>query len=187
VLAFPKLVHVDSAGQPLREQASDLSIEAETAEARVKRLMELEIRGTDVYWCQFGLIRRNVLEETNLMGLYNGSDQTLLLEIALHGNWKQIAKGLFLHREHATAATIRRNWTAGDRARFVNADDRRKLVFPYCRMLKEHLASIGNTPIPFSGKMACCVAVLKRFSSQWKYFAEEMLVLPGDALKLIRS
>lgn len=187
VLAFPKLVHVDSASQLLREQVTDLSIEEETAEGRVKRLMELETSGTDVYWCQFGLIRRSVLEQTNLMGLYNGSDQTLLLEIALRGNWKQIRKGLFMRREHAAAATIRRNWSARERARFVNADDRRKLVFPYCRMLKEQLASIGSTSIPFSVKMECSVAVLKRFSSQWKYFAEEMLVLPGDALKLMRS
>ena len=183
VLTFPKITHVDADGRPLRRQASELSILGTTAESRVNQLMMLAAQGTDIFWSQFGLIRRDVLEQTGLMGLYNGSDQVLLLEIALRGCLKQIEKELFFRREHPAAATLRRKWTARDRAQFVYADDKRRLVFPYCRMLKEHLICILNSPIPFFDRLRCTSAVLKRFLGQWKYFAEEAIWSPLDALR----
>jgi len=183
VLAFPKISHVDAHGRLLRHQASNLSILGPTAESRVNRLMVLERQGSDIFWSQFGLIRRDVLEQTGLMGLYNGSDQVLLLEIALRGCLKQIEKELFFRREHPAASTARREWTARDRAKFQYADDRRRLVFPYCRMLKEHLICIRNSPMPFWDRLRCTTAVLRRFLGQWKYFAEEAIWSPLDALR----
>jgi glycosyltransferase involved in cell wall biosynthesis len=183
VLAFPKLVYVDSAGRPLRRQTSELSIVGDTAKSRVQQLMKLEIGSTDVFWCQFGLIRREVLEKTALMGLYSGSDQVLLLEIALQGKFRQVDKQLFFRREHPLAATLRSDWTMGELVRFVYADDKRRFVFPYFRMMKEHWTCIARTPQSFLDKFECTRAVLKRFSTQWKYFAEELLNFPQQALR----
>jgi glycosyltransferase involved in cell wall biosynthesis len=183
VLAFPKISYVDADGRPLRRQASELSILEPTAQTRVNRLMLLETQGTDIFWSLYGLTRRDVLEQTGLMGLYSGSDQVLILEIAVRGCLKQIEQELFFRREHPLAATIRRGWTARDREQFVNADDRRKLVFPYCRMLKEHLICITNSPMPFWDRLRCIAAILKRFLGQWKYFAEEALWSPLHALR----
>jgi len=183
VLVFPRLVRVDAAGQRLGgQQTADLSIVGPTPESRVSQLMKLESQGTDIYWSQFGLMRRNILEGTQLMGLYNGSDQTLLMEIALRGNSKQVGKESFLRREHPAAATMRTGWTTKERAQFVNADDRRKFVFPYCRMLKEHLARITESPISLQGKLQCTAAVLVRFARQWKYFAHEIIDSPLEIL-----
>jgi glycosyltransferase involved in cell wall biosynthesis len=183
VLVFPKLVYVDAAGRPLASQhMSDLSIIGPTPESRVSQLMELESQGTDIFWSQFGLMRRHILEDTHLMDLYNGSDQTLLMEIAIRGNSKQVARELFFRREHPAASTMRTGWTTKERAKFVNADDRRRLVFPYCRMLKEHLACIRTSSISFRGKLQCAAAVLMRFRRQWKYFAHEMIDSPLEAL-----
>jgi glycosyltransferase involved in cell wall biosynthesis len=182
VLVFPKLVYVDAASRPLRQQTSDLSIIGLTPESRVSQLMGLESQNTDIFWSQFGLMRRNILEDTHLMDLYNGSDQTLLMEIALRGNSKQVARELFFRREHPAAATMRTGWTAKEQAKFWNADDRRRLVFPYFRMLKEHLACIRTSPISFRGKLQCTGAVLMRFRRQWKYFAHEIIDSPLEAL-----
>lgn len=182
-LAFPKVAYVDARGRLLRRQTSELSILGKTTQSRVKQLMVFEARSNDIFWSQFGLIRREVLEKTGLMGLYNGSDQVLLLEIALRGGLKQIEKELFFRREHPAASTLRRQWTARDRAKFVNADDRRRLVFPYCRMLKEHVICILNGPIPVWGRLPCITAILKRFITQWKYFVEEAILSPLDALR----
>ena len=150
---------------------------------RVNELIRLENQGTDIYWCQFGLIRRNVLKETGLIGLYNGSDQVLLFELALRGSFKQLDTETFFRREHPGSSTVRTGWTAKERAAFAYADDRRKLVFPYCRMLKEHLMCIQNSSRPFWGKIQCTAAVVRRFCGQWKYFAHEMIEAPWEALK----
>jgi glycosyltransferase involved in cell wall biosynthesis len=183
VLAFPKLVHVDSKGQPLRRQSSDLSILGSTPESRVIRLMQLTAQSWDITWAQYGLIRRSVLEQTPLMGLYNGDDQVLLLDLALRGRFKQVDKELFFRREHPAASTSKEGWTAKEMATFVNADDKRTLIFPNCRLLKEHLVWLLNASIPFWGKIQCAVAVTKRFSRQWKDIARELIKSPLEALR----
>lgn len=183
VLAFPRIAYVDADGRLLRRQSSDLSILGETGESRVRRLMELAAQSADIFWTHYGLIRREVLEQTRLVGLYGGGDQTLILELALRGCFKQVPKDLFFRREHSAAATLRVSWTARDRAKFHYADDRRRLVFPYCRMLKEHLISVMNGPIPFWDRLRCAHSVMKRFVRQWKYFAEEAIFSPLDLLR----
>lgn len=184
ILAFPTLVHVDPDGRRLRRQeAPDLSIIGPTAGSRVDQLMKLEAQSTDIFLSQFGLIRSDILAKTGLMGLYNGSDQVLLLELALQGSYKQVEKELFFRREHPMAMTSKRVWTARERATFVHAEDGRTLVFPYCRMLKEHLVCIRNNSIPFGDKIQCTAAILRRFWSHWKYFAHELIESPLEALR----
>jgi glycosyltransferase involved in cell wall biosynthesis len=183
VMAFPRLCYADAAGRPVRQQTSELSILGSTPESRVQELIALEMRGTDIFWFLYGLIRRDVLEQTGLMGAYNGSDQVLLLEIALRGCLKQIDRELFLRREHNAAATLREGWTLRALAKFVNPNDGRRFVFPYCRMLKEHLLCILNSPIPRWARFRCTTAVVRRFLSQWKYFAEEAIRCPLEAFR----
>jgi glycosyltransferase involved in cell wall biosynthesis len=183
VMVFPMICYVDASGRRLRGQNSELSILGPTAESRVHKLMALEMQSTDVFWSLYGLVRSDVLRETGLMGLYNGSDQVLLLEFALRGCLKQIGKELFLRREHRLAATSRGGWTFRERAKFVNANDKRRLVFPYCRMLKEHLNCILTSSMPFWARLRCTAVVLKRFLAHWKYFAEEAVWSPLQALR----
>src|SRR5262249_25870250 len=86
-------------------------------------------------------------------------------------------------REHSASSTLRTDWrTAREAAKFAYAGDERILVFPYCRMLKEHLACVRNASISTSGKKKCVTAVLKRFAKQWKYFVNELMRSPVDAL-----
>lgn len=184
VLAFPRVVYIDKDGRPLRRQeASDLSIIGQTADSRVSQLMTLETQNTDIFWSQFGVIRRKTLQDSRLMGLYNGSDQVLLLKLALRGNLRQVQKELFFRREHPAASTMRAGWTAKERAAFGYSDDARTMVFPYCRLLKEHLSAIQNSSIPFREKTRCAFAVLRRFRSQWKYFAYEIIQSPLETAR----
>jgi glycosyltransferase involved in cell wall biosynthesis len=178
VLAFPKLVYVDSEGRRLRDQVSHLSITDATPESRVSRLMMLERESTDIFWSQFGLIPTDILKGTRLMGPYGGSDQVLLLELALHGYFKQVEGATFGRREHPAASTVRNDWTDKAAAAFVYADDRRSIIFPYCRMLKEHLAIIRDSSLSAAGKMQCAASILRRFATQWKYFFHEITKSP---------
>ena len=183
VVAFPKLVHVDSQGRPVRQQSSDLSILGSTPESRVIELMKLTAQSWDITWVQYGLIRRSVLQQTPLMGLYNGDDQVLLLDLAFRGQFKQVDKELFFRREHSAASTVRRGWTAKEMATFANADDKRTLVLPNCRLLREHLVWLWNISIPFWGKIRCAAAIIMRFRRQWKDIARELIDSPLEVLR----
>jgi glycosyltransferase involved in cell wall biosynthesis len=187
VLAFPKIAYVDAGGKPLGSQVnSDLSINGPTAALRVSQIMRLAAEGMDIISSQYGLIRRDILAKTQLWGLYNGSDQVLLVELALHGNYKQLEKELFFRRAHprsSISSTSRLDWTARERAKFAYADDCRTVVFPKMRMLKEHLVCIRNSSISFREKTHCTASILKRFWSQWKDFAHELIDSPLEALR----
>ncbi|MGB7601107.1 MAG: glycosyltransferase family 2 protein [Candidatus Sulfotelmatobacter sp.] len=183
VLVFPKLSYIDTDGNVLRRQASELSVLGSTVESRAKQFMKLAAQGTDFLWLAYGLFRRNVLAETGAMGLYAGDDQVLLFKIALLGDIKQIDEEMFFRREHREASTCKRGSTVRERAKFAYADDNRRLVLPWCHLLKEHLSCVLRTPISFWSRLGCATAVLRRFLGLWKFFVEEAIHSPLDALR----
>jgi glycosyltransferase involved in cell wall biosynthesis len=183
VLVFPKMCHVSADGQVVRRQSSDLSVLGPTGDCRARRFMALASRGTDFIWLAYGLIRREIIEQSGAMGLHAGDDQVLLFKIALRGNIKQLDEEMFCRREHDQASTCMRGSTVRERAKFAYADDNRRLILPWCRLLKEHLTCVLNSPIPFRAKVRCTTAVLKRFLVAWKFFVEEAIHSPLDALR----
>lgn len=183
VLVFPKMCYVAADGRLLRRQASELSVLGPTAESRAKQVMSLATQGMDFIWLTYGLIRRDVLKQSGAMGLFAGDDQVLLFKIALCGGIKQLKEEMFFRREHAEASTCKRGSTVRERAKFAYADDNRRLVLPWCRMLKEHLTCLLHSPIPFRSRLRCTSAVLKRFLAAWKFFVEEAIHSPLDALR----
>ena len=70
-----------------------------------------------------------------------------------------------------------------ERARFAYADDNRRLVLPWCRLLKEHLICVFHSPIPLWSRLQCAVAVLRRFLVAWKFFVEEAFHSPLEAIR----
>jgi glycosyltransferase involved in cell wall biosynthesis len=183
VLVFPKLSYVDADGRVLRRQASELSVLGPTVESRAKQFMRLAAQGSDFLWLAYGLFRRDVLAQTGAMGLYAGDDQVLLFKIALLGNIKQIDEEMFFRREHREASTCKRGSTVRERAKFAYADDNRRLVLPWCHLLKEHLSCVLKTPISLRSRLGCTTAVLRRFLGLWKFFVEEAIHSPLDALR----
>lgn len=183
VLAFTKMCYVDAAGRVLRRQAYELSVLGPTAESRAKQFLALAAQSTDFLWLAYGVVRRDVLQQSGSMGLYAGSDQVLLFRIALCGRIKQINEEMFFRREHPEAETCKRGSTVRERAKGAYADDNRRFVFPWCRILKEHLISVLGTPIPFWSRLRCTSAVLRRFLAAWKFFVEEAIQSPLDALR----
>jgi glycosyltransferase involved in cell wall biosynthesis len=183
VLAFPKMCHVDAGGRVLRRQASELSVLGATAESRAKQFLRSAAQNTDFLWLAYGVIRRDVLQQSGSMGLYAGSDQVLLFKISLCGGIKQINEEMFFRREHPEAETCRRGSTVRERAKGAYADDNRRFVFPWCRILKEHLICVLKSPIPLLGRLQCTTAVLRRFLAAWRFFVEEAIHSPMDAMR----
>jgi len=184
VLVFPKMCHVDGHGHVIRGQASELSVMGMTQESRGIQLMALAARSMDFIWLAYGLIRTDVVRECGALGLHAGDDQVLLFKVALRGRIKQIEREMFYRREHAEASTCKRGEsTVRQRAKFAYADDNRRLVLPWCRLLKEHVICVWNIRRPLTSRMRCLRAVLRRFLAAWKFFVEEAFHSPVDALR----
>ncbi len=183
VLAFTKMCYVDAGGRMLRRQTSELSVSGVTVESRAKQFLASAAQSTDFLWLAYGVVRREVLQQIGSMGLYAGSDHVMLFRIALRGRIKQIEEEMFFRREHSEASTCKRGPTVRERAKFAYADDNRRLVLPWCRMLKEHIGTAMQAPVPFGSKLACAAAVLRRFLAAWKFFVEEAIHSPLDALR----
>jgi glycosyltransferase involved in cell wall biosynthesis len=89
----------------------------------------------------FGLIRRDVLAQTALIGSYRSSDLPLLGELALRGRFHQISEALQDRRYHSQQGRhvyktrqLREQWFDPSRTQ-VRAH-------PYWRLLHEHVGSI---------------------------------------------
>jgi glycosyltransferase involved in cell wall biosynthesis len=183
VLVFPRVEHIDASRKIVRaQQGHDLSIIDQSPGRRIAKFMQHAVQSTDIYWSLYGLMRRQAAADTRIMGFYSGMDQVFLLELALRGNLRQIQTERFLRREHPGASTLRRNWTARERALFAYADDKRILVFPYFRMLFESITAVKNSAIPALDKSQCIMAILGKCAKEWRYFLQELLESPVDAL-----
>lgn len=102
----------------------------------------------------FGLMRRDVLGRTRLIGKYAGSDRPLLSELSLLGKFYEVPEHLFFYRFHEA-----QSWGGNKSAQAQQAwyDPRRggKVTFPQWRLLREHLGSIARSPVGPRDRLAC--------------------------------
>lgn len=95
VVAYTKVVEIDENDDILASWDKYVDV---TAEDPVDRL-----RPVFYYWRCFpvvGLIRREALARTQLIGPYDSSDRVVLGELCLVGKFHRVDKHLYCHREH---------------------------------------------------------------------------------------
>jgi glycosyltransferase involved in cell wall biosynthesis len=102
----------------------------------------------------FGLIRRDVLAQTPLIGSYRSSDLPLLGELALRGRFHQIPETLQDRRFHPQQGRyvyhtrqLREEWFDPSRSQVR--------THPHLRLLQEHLDAIGRAAPDGQTRMAC--------------------------------
>jgi hypothetical protein len=108
----------------------------------------------------YGLIRRKVLGKTSLLPPYISSDQILLLQLALQGEFYEIPERLFFFREHPERSV----WQYKSFAGYATwHDPRRKsrIQLPRWRLAVEFLRSIAGANIQWREAAACYVLVMK--------------------------
>lgn len=102
----------------------------------------------------FGLMRREVLGRTRLIGKYAGSDRPLLSELSLLGKFYEVPEHLFFYRFHEE-----QSWGGNKSAQAQQAwyDPRRagKITFPQWRLLREHVRSIERSPVGLKDRVSC--------------------------------
>jgi glycosyltransferase involved in cell wall biosynthesis len=109
----------------------------------------------------WGLMRREVLADTGLLGSYAEHERPLLFELALAGRFHEIDDFLFLDREHPERSI--RMFDPRDPHAAVAWYDKRlegRLVFPAWRLLGEYLSALHRSKVrpqdysPYIGQLA---------------------------------
>jgi len=100
VIAYPRTVIIDGDGVVVREHDDNLHLDDDDS---VERAIQFGRRFTLCNPC-FGVIRKDVLEQTSLVQPFVSSDVPLLVELAILGRWHEVPERLFQRRIHSTSS-----------------------------------------------------------------------------------
>ncbi len=147
VVAFPKMVDIDDAGNHMPERVTSHIPRAErgasvSAYTRFRNLIRLDYTIEEI----FGLIRSNILRKTKLFLSYSDSDRNLLAELALYGPLREVPEVLFYHRLHA-GSSVAMYPTRAERGAWFDPKLAGKKAFPRNRQVLEYAKALATTRI----------------------------------------
>jgi glycosyltransferase involved in cell wall biosynthesis len=109
----------------------------------------------------FGLIRRNALRRTKLMGAYVASDRVLRSELSLLGRYHIVPEALFFDRDHPRRS-IRAYPAHHLRAALFDPTLAGRKVFPHWRVFREYFRTVNRAPVSV-WQRACCYPHIVRW------------------------
>lgn len=180
VLCYANTAVIDPEGHVIDRCTEDLHLQSDRASGRYQQFHQRFLRK---YKCNavFGVMRRDALEGTDLIGRYEASDITLLAELALIGKITEIPEYLFFRRDHPDMSG-RANPTAEAIAAWFDPGNQEKLVMPMSRLFWEHLKAISRVQMSPTERMRCYA--LLRIFLRWKRreISRELRVLLNASL-----
>lgn len=159
VLAHSRVAFIDEAGDIRGLQDEPAAAESPRA---ADRFLEL-VYGWD---CEavFGLIRRDILTRTRLIGAYSHSDYTLLMELSLYGRFSRCPEVLFARRLHADISD-RKYPDREERAEWFDPALKGRRSCPWWRQLRELGAAVARTPLAPQDRFLCGLHLCR-----WVYY-----------------
>lgn len=126
----------------------------------------------------FGLIRRDVLGKTRLIGNYSASDQVLVSELALLGRFHGLPECLFFYRRHNEQSTASPYPTMRSRMAWFDPRNSVRLTFPHWRLLREHLAAIwgGGSTATARERLLCCVSLVRWMLRRRRFLFNDLIL-----------
>ena len=114
----------------------------------------------------FGLMRRDILAATGLLGTTHAADQVLLAELALHGRFHEIPEYLLSHREHAQRS-VYENPTRQALMAWVEPSNANKIIVPTARMIADYIKAILRAPVDWATRFRCGIHVARWTRYHW--------------------
>ena len=146
VLTYGKTNIIDENGKLLEHYDDNLDLQGTYASVRFIQCLE-NIGLSNIL---YGLMRRDALACTGLMGNYVASDINLIAELALYGKYREIPDYLFSRRMHPDCSS----WDRDDEDRQKNFWDpsKQKLLMQSWRSMYEYFKAVYIAPIPLTDK-----------------------------------
>lgn len=178
VVAYPRTTVIDADGGTIEMEEDDLQLDSPDVVGRFTTCLSPMKLCHNVV---FGLMRRAVLEQTNLIGAYLASDRCLVAEMSLYGPFEEIPERLFFRRKHGANIGV-----ALEDLQFYRPGDRRRFVMPEWRLLVEFLKLARMPRLPATTRVRLAAAVLRwaaryrrEFSWQLKAMVKGVLGIAG--------
>ena len=184
VLAYPKAMIIDAMGRELEPYDFKLSTDSQNPVERFNALL----RGHKCFEV-FGLIRRDALAKTPLIGPFAHGDGVLLAQLALLGRFEAIPEYLLFSRRHTHQSMALMEERAGSPtseeyrryAVWFNPKLKNRMLLPYWRIFFEYLRSIYFAPIELRDRISC-YHCLKNWMYKKRHFLRTEIVLHARRL-----
>jgi glycosyltransferase involved in cell wall biosynthesis len=172
VVCYTLAKMIDEFSNPIRIRAYGLDTSLSRPDDRFRKILWIDLGSPPI----FGLIRRSVLQRTNLLGFSYASDQVLLAELALYGRFHEIPEGLLLHREHPYRSVFVHR-TRHALMAWLDPTVSRTFIFPSWRLLKDYLIAILRAPLSFRQRLNCLWEMLRWVRYRWKNLLEDLKIV----------
>lgn len=159
VLVYSDAIDIDANGLAIGPiYDSDMALRTDSPDPAV-RFRDLVVQNHSCI-SVFGLVRRDALSKTGLIGSYVGSDRVLLVQLGLLGPFVRVGEPLILHREHPGRST-RSIADPKDRAAWFDTTLSSGRVFPHWRLLGEYTLAIARSGMTVGQRARCCIHLLR--------------------------
>lgn len=171
ILCYPKTINIDENGKKLEAYQDNLDLSSPN---RCERFDQYLFRPSYRVNVLFGLIRREVLSKTCLIGNYNSSDEVLLAELALLGKFYEIPEALFFRRYHK-GMSLSANADAKKIAIWFDPSKRKlRFVLPILNRYFYTMKSIIAFRMSPLEKMSCLIKIFRKIWWSKTYIIKEM-------------
>ncbi len=132
----------------------------------------------------WGLMRSSVLKETHLIRPLIGADHCLVVELALRGQFAQVAEPLVRIRRHVESYTNIKDRNYGvegiREAKWFDPETRQSVFFPHWRRLREFFVLILRSRSTLTGRAIMVGSLLYPVAIRWrKILIKELLFAFG--------
>jgi glycosyltransferase involved in cell wall biosynthesis len=156
VLCFTNVIIINEEGAQIDEYDINLNTYVSDPSERFRSLI------IDWHMCfdVFGLIRSDVLRQTEVMGNYGHGDGVLLAHLGLIGKFYRIPEYLFYSRRHSQQSMRMFGYSVEEGgndyhayAEWFDSSNSGKLIFPQWRILKETYKIIWQVYLPWNARL----------------------------------
>ena len=147
-LAYTKTAMIDEFGNPAGDYDEGFDASDPRPHVRVARIARHLVRSNVL----FGLLRREVMERTNLHGAYPSADWTLIVEWAMQGAFVQAPERLFYRRLHPGMSRTAHARTS-DLAEWFQPGSGATARPEFLRLFAEQCAAIGRAPVDVRSRL----------------------------------
>jgi len=170
VLASTKVKVCDAQMNFIENYDYDLKTDSDHITKRFK----YQIRGHQCYEV-FGVIRRDALLRTPLVGSYFAGDAVLLLRLVLLGPIHEIPEYLFLSRRHPNQSEQYR-FDVRKWSEWFDSSHRDRKLLPYWKLLSEYFKTLGMYPLTWRQRTICFGYILYWMMQRRRHLERDIVV-----------
>jgi glycosyltransferase involved in cell wall biosynthesis len=184
VLCYPQSIFIDEKGNHFAEYAEEVSF----TDPRPHRRLWTWLMERPGGWCNlvFGVMRRDTLARTGLIGKYAASDYILIAELAMLGKLREVPELLFFRRDHTGRSGVAHSGIVRTSLWYDPSAKKNGIYCPRWRWFREYLRAVARARIGPKEKVKSGAVVL-HWAIRIRNLLKEDLVIACRQLTQRRS